>query len=86
MLITIPLTADEVKVVDGAAMVCVHELLLLALALTWLAVQVLLLLGCCVLVNRSALIDYSSGCNYSALLGYYKRGQDIGCWSFIFSW
>ncbi|XP_026315796.1 uncharacterized protein LOC113227134 [Hyposmocoma kahamanoa] len=43
--------ADEVKVVDGA-MVCVHELLLLALALAWLAVQVLLLLGCCVLVNR----------------------------------
>lgn len=33
-------------------MVCVHELLLLALALAWLAVQVLLLLGCCVLVNR----------------------------------
>ncbi|XP_053612609.1 uncharacterized protein LOC128676499 [Plodia interpunctella] len=34
------------------ALVCVHELLLVALALAWLAVQLLLLLGCCVLVKR----------------------------------
>ncbi|KAL0880812.1 hypothetical protein ABMA27_001998 [Loxostege sticticalis] len=34
------------------ALVCVHELLLVALALAWLAVQVLLLIGCCVLVKR----------------------------------
>ncbi|XP_072939324.1 uncharacterized protein [Epargyreus clarus] len=36
----------------GEALVCVHELLLVALALAWLAVQLLLLLGCCVLVKR----------------------------------
>ncbi|XP_014362579.2 uncharacterized protein LOC106714136 [Papilio machaon] len=34
------------------SLVCVHELLLVSLALTWLAVQILLLLGCCVLVKR----------------------------------
>ncbi|XP_049867797.1 uncharacterized protein LOC126368004 [Pectinophora gossypiella] len=39
------------RIADGA-MVCVHELLLVSLALAWLAVQVLLLLGCCILVNR----------------------------------
>ncbi|CAH0714234.1 unnamed protein product, partial [Brenthis ino] len=38
--------------VNDTPMVCVHELLLVALALAWLAVQVLLLLGCCVLVKR----------------------------------
>ncbi|XP_045495087.1 uncharacterized protein LOC123693872 [Colias croceus] len=43
--------AEDTKVGDGA-MVCVHELLLVALVLAWLAVQVLLLLGCCVLVKR----------------------------------
>ncbi|CAH0407020.1 unnamed protein product [Chilo suppressalis] len=37
---------------NDEAMVCVHELLLVALALAWLAVQVLLLVGCCVLVKR----------------------------------
>ncbi|KAJ2942575.1 hypothetical protein O0L34_g2044 [Tuta absoluta] len=42
---------EQPRIADGA-MVCVHELLLVALALAWLAVQVLLLLGCCVLVNR----------------------------------
>ncbi|XP_012546144.1 uncharacterized protein LOC101747119 isoform X2 [Bombyx mori] len=41
---------EESRPVDGV--VCVHELLLVALALTWLAVQLLLLLGCCVLVKR----------------------------------
>ncbi|XP_041988338.1 uncharacterized protein LOC121739823 [Aricia agestis] len=35
-----------------AGVVCMHELLLVALALAWLAVQVLLLVGCCVLVKR----------------------------------
>ncbi|XP_045768569.1 uncharacterized protein LOC123869632 [Maniola jurtina] len=35
-----------------SAMVCIHELLLVALVLLWLAVQVLLLIGCCVLVKR----------------------------------
>ncbi|XP_026733279.1 uncharacterized protein LOC113497773 isoform X1 [Trichoplusia ni] len=42
---------EENKLSDGT-MVCVHELLLVSLALAWLAVQVLLLLGCCVLVKR----------------------------------
>ncbi|XP_046962414.1 uncharacterized protein LOC124531889 isoform X1 [Vanessa cardui] len=42
---------DETRQTDSA-MVCVHELLLVALMLAWLAVQVLLLLGCCVLVKR----------------------------------
>ncbi|KAM3964143.1 uncharacterized protein ACR2FA_001623 [Aphomia sociella] len=42
---------EETGTSDGT-MVCVHELLLVALALAWLAVQVLLLLGCCVLVKR----------------------------------
>uniref|UniRef100_A0A2A4K3D6 ZP domain-containing protein n=1 Tax=Heliothis virescens TaxID=7102 RepID=A0A2A4K3D6_HELVI len=41
----------EVNVPDGS-MVCVHELLLVSLALAWLAVQIILLLGCCVLVKR----------------------------------
>ncbi|VVC98375.1 unnamed protein product [Leptidea sinapis] len=36
---------------DGA-LVCVHELLLVAMALAWLAVQLLLLIGCCILVKR----------------------------------
>ncbi|XP_060803825.1 uncharacterized protein LOC106132843 isoform X2 [Amyelois transitella] len=40
------------EVTPDAALVCVHELLLVALALAWLAVQVLLLLGCCILVKR----------------------------------
>ncbi|XP_059046393.1 uncharacterized protein LOC131841983 [Achroia grisella] len=44
--------APEVSPTSDGAMVCVHELLLVALALAWLAVQVLLLLGCCVLVKR----------------------------------
>ncbi|XP_047985878.1 uncharacterized protein LOC125226074 isoform X1 [Leguminivora glycinivorella] len=35
-----------------SGLVCVHELLLVALALAWRAVQVLLLMGCCVLVKR----------------------------------
>ncbi|XP_052756099.1 uncharacterized protein LOC113512589 [Galleria mellonella] len=43
---------EEVQTSGDGAMVCVHELLLVALALAWLAVQVLLLLGCCVLVKR----------------------------------
>ncbi|CAH2076192.1 unnamed protein product, partial [Iphiclides podalirius] len=34
------------------SLVCVHELLLVALVLAWLAVQIVLLLGCCVLVKR----------------------------------
>ncbi|CAH2108132.1 unnamed protein product [Euphydryas editha] len=42
---------EETRVQDSS-MVCVHELLLVALALAWLAVQLLLLLGCCVLVKR----------------------------------
>ncbi|KAJ8730897.1 hypothetical protein PYW08_002310 [Mythimna loreyi] len=42
---------EESKLSDGS-MVCVHELLLVSLALAWLAVQILLLLGCCVLVKR----------------------------------
>ncbi|XP_023935348.2 uncharacterized protein LOC112043915 [Bicyclus anynana] len=37
---------------NDSAMVCIHELLLVALVLIWLAVQILLLLGCCVLVKR----------------------------------
>ncbi|XP_075974474.1 uncharacterized protein LOC142975500 isoform X2 [Anticarsia gemmatalis] len=42
---------EESKSSDGA-MVCIHELLLVSLALAWLAVQIMLLLGCCVLVKR----------------------------------
>jgi hypothetical protein len=42
---------DDVRAGDEA-MVCVHELLLVALVLAWLAVQVLLLIGCCVLIKR----------------------------------
>ncbi|CAK1540421.1 unnamed protein product [Leptosia nina] len=42
---------EDVQVGDGG-LVCVHELLLVALFLAWLAIQVLLLLGCCVLVKR----------------------------------
>ncbi|XP_028162263.1 uncharacterized protein LOC114354192 isoform X2 [Ostrinia furnacalis] len=42
---------EEIDASSGA-LVCVHELLLVALALAWLGVQVLLLLGCCVLVKR----------------------------------
>ncbi|XP_045447709.1 uncharacterized protein LOC123656031 [Melitaea cinxia] len=42
----------EDALAHDSAMVCVHELLLVALLLAWLAVQVLLLLGCCVLVKR----------------------------------
>ncbi|XP_063621387.1 uncharacterized protein LOC134793666 isoform X1 [Cydia splendana] len=42
---------EESRELDNG-LVCVHELLLVALALAWLAVQVLLLLGCCVLVKR----------------------------------
>ncbi|CAG4971992.1 unnamed protein product [Parnassius apollo] len=41
----------ELPAADGA-LVCVHELLLVALLLAWLAVQIILLLGCCVLVKR----------------------------------
>ncbi|CAH2234402.1 jg21206 [Pararge aegeria aegeria] len=37
---------------NESAMVCIHELLLVALVLIWLAVQILLLLGCCILVKR----------------------------------
>ncbi|CAG9785537.1 unnamed protein product [Diatraea saccharalis] len=43
---------ENISTVNDEAMVCVHELLLVALALAWLAVQVLLLVGCCVLVKR----------------------------------
>ncbi|XP_068632530.1 uncharacterized protein [Battus philenor] len=34
------------------SLVCIHELLLVSLVLAWLAVQIILLLGCCVLVKR----------------------------------
>lgn len=50
---------------DGT-MVCVHELLLVSLALAWLAVQVLLLLGCCVLVKRY--VAYNTSYAYKMLL------------------
>ncbi|OWR48299.1 hypothetical protein KGM_208550 [Danaus plexippus plexippus] len=36
----------------SSPLVCVHELVLVSLMLAWLAVQILLLLGCCVLVKR----------------------------------
>lgn len=45
------ISAEEEKVADSA-LVCIHELLLVSLVLAWLAVQILLLLGCCVLVKR----------------------------------
>ncbi|XP_045533300.1 uncharacterized protein LOC123720644 [Pieris brassicae] len=45
-------SSPEESQVSDSAVVCVHELLLVALGLAWLAVQVLLLLGCCVLVKR----------------------------------
>ncbi|GBP92961.1 Zinc finger MYM-type protein 1 [Eumeta japonica] len=44
--------ADNGHTAPVEPVVCIHELLLVALALTWLAVQVLLLVGCCVLVKR----------------------------------
>ncbi|XP_022814387.1 uncharacterized protein LOC111348119 [Spodoptera litura] len=43
---------EDGRLSDDGAMVCVHELLLVTLALAWLAVQIILLLGCCVLVKR----------------------------------
>ncbi|KAG7306399.1 hypothetical protein JYU34_009029, partial [Plutella xylostella] len=43
---------DEERRYPDAALVCVHELLLVCVALAWLAIQLLLLIGCCVLVKR----------------------------------
>ncbi|XP_050561881.1 uncharacterized protein LOC118265449 isoform X1 [Spodoptera frugiperda] len=43
---------EDGRLVEDGAMVCIHELLLVTLALAWLAVQIVLLLGCCVLVKR----------------------------------
>nr|XP_049696552.1 uncharacterized protein LOC110384403 [Helicoverpa armigera] len=42
---------EESNIADSS-LICVHELLLVSLALAWLAVQIILLLGCCVLVKR----------------------------------
>ncbi|KAH9635540.1 hypothetical protein HF086_003154 [Spodoptera exigua] len=43
---------EDSRPIEDGAMVCIHELLLVTLALAWLAVQIILLLGCCVLVKR----------------------------------
>ncbi|KAF9405088.1 hypothetical protein HW555_014020, partial [Spodoptera exigua] len=43
---------EDSRSIEDGAMVCIHELLLVTLALAWLAVQIILLLGCCVLVKR----------------------------------